>query len=601
MPIFRTIIRTTRGVGRAIKDINRLRQILQVLMRHGFGYLVGHVMLGGAIAYQAGLVPTENAGFFTRARRSVAQFFGSAADLLTTILGAFGLWKRGRRPSEPAEMKVRARRAVVDLGPGFVKIGQILSTRPDLIPADWCEEFSTLQDRVAPLDIEVIIKEISLSCPEHAEELIQSLDPEPLASASIAQVHRATLPDGSDVVLKVRRPGVHKQIAADIDMLEFIAGAVEAQFPEARVVDMPGILKELEKSVRAETDFLVEAGNTERLRENFVGFEGIVIPDIYREYTSSAVLTMEFLEGIPIRDARAAGHDMEKLGRIYLKSAFKMLFDDAFFHGDLHPGNVLVLEGDQLGLLDFGMVGRMSEDMKDHIVAIVVAMQRRDFRSIARIFYEIGIKEAPVNYALFEQDVMEIMDKSLVGKAMADIEIGGFLRELASGAVRHQVRMTPAFTMFLKALITTEGLAKTLIPELNPLGEMEPYLESLAARRFGKERIQRDLLTMFVSFSGVMNRMPAVVTQFMDDYQANRIQLPIVMQTPPEELELRNRSTNRIILAMITVGLVLGSSVALMDDSLRPFGIPLLPMFGFGLAFSTWSILLWGIWRSGRV
>jgi len=188
-----------------------------------------------------------------------------------------------------------------------------------------------------------------------------------------------------------------------------------------------------------------------------------------------------------------------------------------------------------------------------------------------------------------------------VGKAMADIEIGGFLRELASGAVRHQVRMTPAFTMFLKALVTTEGLAKTLIPELNPLGEMQPYLEELASKRFSQERMQRDVLAMFVSFSGVMNRMPAVATQFMDDYQANRLKLPVVMQTPPEELELKDRSTNRIILAMITVGLVLGSSVALMDHSLRPWGIPLLPIFGFGLAFSTWCILLWGIWKSGRV
>ncbi len=600
MPVFRTIVRTTRGVGRAIKDVNRLRQILQVLMRHGFGYLVGHVMLGGAIAYQAGMVPTENVGFFTRARRSVAQFFGSAADLFSTVLAAFGLWKRGRL-TEPAEMKVRAKRVLVELGPGFVKIGQILSTRPDLIPADWCDEFSTLQDRVDPLPAEVITDEIRRSLPEHADELCAGLDREPLASASIAQVHRATLADGHDVVLKVRRPNVHRQIAADIDMLRFLASAVEAQFPEARMVDFPGILKELDKSVRAETDFLVEAGHTQRLRENFEGFPGIRIPRVYRDYTTSSVLTLEFLDGIPIRDAREAGHDMAQLGRIYLRSAFKMLFEDAFFHGDLHPGNVLVLRDDELGLLDFGMVGRMSEDMKDHIVAIVLAMQRRDFRSIARIFYEIGIKEVPVNYALFEQDVMEIMDKSFVGKAMADIEIGGFLRELASGAVRHQVRMTPAFTMFLKALVTTEGLAKTLIPEINPLGEMQPYIEELAARRFSSERLQRDLLAMFVSFSDVMNRAPAVITQVMDDYQANRLKLPVVHTADPAELEQRDRSANRVILGMITVGLVLGSSVALMDHSLRPWGIPLLPIFGFGLAFSTWSILVWGIWKSGRV
>jgi len=197
--------------------------------------------------------------------------------------------------------------------------------------------------------------------------------------------------------------------------------------------------------------------------------------------------------------------------------------------------------------------------------------------------------------------VMEIMDSIFVGRAMADIQIGAFMRELASGCIRHRIRTAPSFTMLLKALITTEGLAKTLIPEINPLEVMGPYIEKLAAKRFSPERLQRDLLGSFAAFSTVMNRAPVIVSQAMDDYQAGRIQIPILLQTPKEELELRERSINRIIMSMIVVGLVLASSVALLDHSLRPFGIPLLSMAGFTLAFFTWCLLVYGIWRSRRI
>ena len=600
MGIFRQILRTTRGVGRAIKDINRLREILQVLMRHGFGHLVGHVMLSGAIAYEAGLVP-DNTTLIQRTRRTITLFVSSAADLLSSVLSALGIWKRTPRVAEPAPMKVRAKRVLVDLGPTFVKLGQILSTRPDLIPSDWCDEFSSLQDRVDPLPLEVIAKEISENFEGEPEKLFREIDDEPLASASIAQVHRATLADGTRVVVKVRRPGVQKRIETDLQILQFLARSVESQVPEARMVDLPGILGEIQKSIRSETDFLVEAGNLRRIRENFEGFKGIRVPALYMEHTNSGVLTMEYLDGVPMREARAAGMDMAEIGQTYMKAAFKMLFEDGFFHGDLHPGNVLVCKNGDLGLLDFGMVGRLSQDHKDQIVTLVLALQRQNFRTIARVFYELGIKEVPVNYQEFEQLVMEMMDQLFVGKAMADIQIGTFLRELAGGCMRFRIRMPPAFTMLLKALVTTEGLAKTLIPEINPLAEMEPYIRSLAARRFSADRIQQDLLGTFAAFSTVMNRLPTLGSQVMDDYQAGRLQVPVLLQTPREELDARERSVNRAILGLIVVGLVLGSSIALLDESLRVLGIPLFPMFGFSLAFVTWCILLYGIWRSGRV
>ena len=601
MGVFRQVFRTTRGVGRAILDINRLREILQVAMRHGFGHMVGHVMLSGAIAYQAGMLPGKKEGFFRRAWRTVTLFFSSATDLITTMLSLIGLWKKRSKAAEQVPMKTRARRVLVDLGPTFVKGGQILSTRPDLIPEDWCEEFSSLQDNVAPLPLETVEKEIARDLGQATSELMYSFDPEPLASASIAQVHRARAYDGREVVVKVRRPGVKKSIVRDLQILRFLSRSVEAQFPEARLVDTQGILDEIDKSVRAETDFRIEAGHIDRMRANFKDFEGVSIPEVIQDCTTEAVLTMEYLDGVPIRDAREAGYDMERVGRTYMEAAFKMLFEDGFFHGDLHPGNVLVLKDGSLGLLDFGMVGRMSEEMVDQMVATVLALQRRDFRSIARIFYEIGIKEVPVNYRLFEQDVMEIMDSIFVGRAMADIQIGAFLRELASGCIRHRIRMAPSFTMLLKALITTEGLAKTLIPEINPLEVMGPYIEKLASKRFSPERLQRDLLGSFAAFNTVLNRAPVIVSQVMDDYQAGRLQIPVVLQTPKEELELRERSINRIILSIIVVGLVLASSVALLDHSLRPFGIPLLSMLGFSLAFSTWCVLLYGIWRSRKI
>ncbi len=601
MSMIRQVVRTTRGVGRAIKDVNRLREILQVLAHHGFGHLVGSVMLSGAIAYQAGMMEGVREPFLTRTRRSLSLFLSSAADLFTSVLSFLGIWKKRGRHHEQVEMKVRARRVLVDLGPTFVKLGQILSTRPDLVPPDWCEEFSTLQDRVNPLPLRVIEKEIASEFGKPPSEVFASIEPEPLASASIAQVHRATLHDGTPVVIKVRRPNVRARINTDLEILLFLARSVEAQVPQARMVDMPGVLGELRKSVVAETDFAIEADNLMRIRDNFQDFEGIHVPRVYGEVSTSGVLTMEYLDGFPIRDARAAGLDMKRLGQTYMRAAFKMLFEDGFFHGDLHPGNVLVLKNNDLGLLDFGMVGRLSDDHKDQIVTLVLALQRRDFRTIARTFYDLGIKEEPVNYAQFEHEVMEMMDRLFVGRAMADIQIGTFLRELATGCMRFKIRMPPAFTMLLKALVTTEGLAKTLIPEVDPLTEMAPYIRMLAHRRYSSERLQQDLLGKYVAFSAVLDRMPALAAQVMDDYQAGRLTVPVVMKTDRAELEQRERSVNRVILGLIVVGLVLASSIALLDESLRILGIPLLPIFGFSLAFSTWCILLYGIWRSGRI
>jgi ubiquinone biosynthesis protein len=323
MQIVRPVVETVGGMGGRVRDLARLQQVVGVLVRHGLGILVAGVDLPGA----------------------------------------------GKPEPRFESTPERALSAIQELGPTFVKLGQVMSTRPDVIPDAYCAEFSRLQDDADPLPFSAVRPVLEAALGPAWREGVE-FDDTPLATASIAQVHRATLPGGEQVVFKVQRPGVAKVIRADLNILEFLARRLLVEYPEARSFDPLGMVQEFERSISAELDFTLEATHMERFRENFRDDERVHIPVVYEAFTAGTVLCMEFLDGIKMRDARAAGCDMKTVGERYLSVAYDMLFVHGLFHGDLHPGNVIVLEDSKLGLLDFGMVGRMTAEMRTNVVAI---------------------------------------------------------------------------------------------------------------------------------------------------------------------------------------------------------------------------------------
>lgn len=548
MPLVRQVFTRTRQLTSAIKDVGRLREIVGILFNHGFGYLLENSNIPGTAKIKA--------------RRD--------AD--------------GSSLSAPQRMLA----VITELGPTYVKVGQILSTRPDLIPEEFIDAFQTLQDQVAPLPFDDIRVQIETSLGKTLEDLFEEVEPEPLASASIAQVHRARLKTGEAVVLKVQRPGVRVTILRDLEILTFLAKQIEYNFPEARLFDLTGIVKEIERSIRAETNFLVEASNMQRFYQNFAGNSTVHFPTLYRDFTTSEVITMEYLDGIKITRAKDLGRDMVTIGKRYLDAAYQMLFQDGFFHGDLHPGNVVVMEGDVLGFLDFGMVGRLTPDMKDNVVESVFSLLNLDFRMIVKIFWEIGIKDESVSYQRFEADLIEVMERHLVGKEIAELQMGLFFKDILEGAVRHRIRTPPGYTMLFKALVTTEGMAKMLVPTINPLEISRPYIETLVRDRYSPERLNKEYFYYLSAFARLAQRLPTAIGQLVTDIEERRLKMTSEVTLTPVLREEWKRIEERRLLTAVAMGTLIAGTMAFPHGHPVLLGLPSITL----ICYTVCSILL---------
>ncbi|MCB9671487.1 MAG: AarF/ABC1/UbiB kinase family protein [Alphaproteobacteria bacterium] len=547
MKIVRPVVNTVGGVTTRVRDLNRLQQIARILVGHGLGAVV----------------------------RAIPGMPDAPDEIATT-------------PARAATM-------LKELGPTFVKLGQVLSTRPDVLPEAYCKAFEQLQDDVGPLTPVQLENQLADHLGEDWRSHFERFDEQPLATASIAQVHRARLTDGREIVVKIQRPGIAAKIRADLNILHVLAWAVISEFPEARSFDPRGILVQFERSITAELDFLQEAQNMKRFARNFAGSEDVRIPFVVDELTSESVLAMEFFDGVPIRRARQAGFDMDHVGATYLRAAYDMLFVHGFFHGDLHPGNVLVLEGNRLGLLDFGMVGTLTREMRNNVLSILMAAQRGDYRTIARLFYEIAIKDERVDYPAMERDSIEVLERNLTSDNMRDIQIGRLVTDLANGAAKHGARVPLAYTMFFKALLTSEGLAKSLLHEQNPIAAAQPYFERMLLETFGPERMQEELHYYGLTLTSLGSRLPVAVAQFLEDLDHQRLGINVRNHMDPVEEVGRERRLNRAIVAgsaftMTLTGGVLGAWTFL--------AVPWLSLIFFALAVPLWGLLAWMVWRS---
>jgi len=432
--------------------------------------------------------------------------------------------------------------------------------------------FQKLQDDVDSLPVEEIEQVLHEELKPGWEDWLESFDKKPLATASIAQVHPAVLVGGKRVVFKVQRPGIGRTIRSALHILRFLIQRGIASFPELENFDPIGILDEFERSILAELDFRQESRNIRRFRLNFEGYPHVHFPEVVEELSSGRVLCMEFLEGINIRDARTAGFDMKNVGDRYLRVAYDMLFEHGFFHGDLHPGNVLVLANGDLGILDCGMVGQLTREMKDQIIGLTFALRQGDHRTVARIFYQIAIKEERVDYHAFERDCVAVMERHWQLESFADLNLGNFFMDIAQRALRHRVRASPAFTMMYKGMITTEGLAQSLIEEVDPLEAIVPYVEAMIASRFTKERMAEDLFYNAVTLSHLASRIPMSLTQFLDDLDHQRLQVVTRVVEDQSTIDAADRRQNRFILALLAITGAICGTMALSWDGLPPYG-----------------------------
>ena len=516
MSVLRTLVSSSRALVTGAKDVARFREIAAVFVRHGFGWFLAQMKLRRELQIE---VPEGEAP-----RLALAS-----ADTGKRLVAAF-----------------------TALGPTFVKLGQILSTRPDLLPPAIIDELTRLQDQVGPVDFTAIEGQLRANLGPDFRARLRDLSEAPLASASIAQVHRAALVDGTEVVLKIQRPGIRPKIESDLNILLALSGYLEDAFEEAAAMDLRGVIQGFAKSLAQELDFQIEARNIERFRRNFEGDPMTRFPRVHKDLSTAEVLCMDFVQGRKFSEVLESGEDTAPLIHSYFGAAYKMLFIDGFFHGDLHPGNVLVQDDGGLAILDCGMVGRLSPAMKDKLIDILHAVMNEDLEGVARTFYALAIHKGRVNYQAFEDDVVEVAERYLVGIPLSEIHIGELFGELVAGATRHNVRMPTDFTMMFKAIVTTEGLAKSIAPDVDPIELARPFIMKMIGERYSPERLKQAALADFHMLSKVLRALPQQLPAVLSDLQEGRVAVglaPATLRAQEEAAERRQRRALRTAVA----------------------------------------------------
>jgi len=556
---------SVRGISTAMKDAGRMREIARVLVKHGFGAVVTRL------------------------------------NLLDTI-GVKSLVELRDANEVPYSSPQRVRMAIEELGPTFIKLGQILSTRGDLVPPEVLAELQMLQDRVPPMALDDVRQQIREELGAEIDEVFSAFDEQPLACASIAQVHRATLASSqTDVVIKVQRRNIEPGIDSDLHILLFLARRAEALIPELRLMDPVGIVREFDKALRKELDFRNEAFNIKRFTENFAGFEGLVVPKVYDEASTSRVLVMEFMRGYKITVAsQHLDLDPYVVAPRMLHALLKMLFKDGFFHGDLHPGNILIQDDGTIALIDFGLVGRLSHTQRDHVMDIVIAMSREDYESLARVFFDVGIKLPGVryDYAAFEQDVVDIMQKHLEGRTLNEIDVGGYFSDLVTGAIRHQIKMPPTYTMVFKALMTVEGIGKTLAPDMNFLEEAKPFVQEVLVERYSPARLFKQGGDALASMSSFMRQFPLTATQLLRDATDGNLRFSIVVDGFAEAAAADRVAKRKLTSAILSGSMAIAGAIAHSAGPGPVLGMNVAAAVLFGVAAFVGAPLL--LARKGR-
>jgi ubiquinone biosynthesis protein len=533
----------------AVRDLGRLREIAFVLAKHGFGEVLGRMGLG-SLAPKTSRIETEH----------------------------------GRQsPAWPA----RIRMVLEDLGPSFMKLGQIVSTRTDLLPPELIAELKKLQDDVRPVDFAAIKSEIEASLAATITDTYSTFDERPLAAATIGQVHRARLrslyaeepsPDTTapvashgpeaapsdaldpDVVVKVQRPGVRATIERDVELLGFLAAILQRSVAEARSYDPVGLVREFDRSIMAELDFTNEAANARRFRENFEGNPDVAFPRVYKGASAKRVLTTEFFDGLHIDEALARGVDGKRVARMAVRIVVKMIFEDGFFHADPHPGNIIIMgpiESPVIGLIDLGMVGRLSPELRNKTVDLMVAAARKDTIAVADALYAIGRPSTKVDMPTFRAEV-SLMAEKFIGLPLREIELSALIRDLVATAMKFGLEIPSDFMMVGKALMTIEGIGRQLDPDLDVFQEAQPYFLSILRRRYGPEQLGTDVLRGVTQFAGVARDVPLHLQEVLDDLRSGRLEVRTVeTQLLPGLDRLGRRLFSGFVVASLNVAAAL--------------------------------------------
>ncbi|QEG18835.1 putative protein kinase UbiB [Gimesia maris] len=549
---------------RLIRNLRRSREIVTVLMNYGFDDLVDQLGLRRYLRWGRRLM----------------------------------FWKR----TEPEIKLTRAKRirlALESLGVTFIKFGQVVSTRPDLVPRDVIRELSKLQESVPsfPGEIAMAIVERELEVP--ISELFAEFDPQPLAAGSLGQVHRARHHDGTPLVVKIKRPDIDRVIEQDLSLMYELAMLIERHFPDAEVFDPTGLVNQFSRTIHRELQFAREARSTDEFCRLFQDDATLYVPKIYRDLTQGDVITMEFIDGYKIDDDSElknlpiSAHEVAANGaRIFMK----MTFEFGIFHADPHPGNFRVMPDGSLCLLDYGMIGILEEERRDMLVDLFLNVARKDTAKLVEVVLKIGKAKRTVDQQLLRADLRDFIG-NYYGVPMDEISVGKMLTDFINILAIHRIRCPVDIMLLIRALITLEGIATRIAPELNIAQEMEPYIYRLSSERYHPKAIVSRIWSETCSLSKVMHELPEQIGRTLGKLSDDELKVHLELNGINHLTTELDRSGNRLAIGMVMSALILASAITISLDSNLIFIS--IPIFMMSSLLGIW--LIYGVFRSGRL
>jgi len=551
-------------------SIPRLHQIATVFIRHGLGDMVRRVGIATVV---------ERTG----------QILNWGTRTESTRL-------------EPAQ---RLRLALEELGPTFVKLGQLMATRVDLFPAAWIAELEKLHSDVPPVPFEALVPDLERALGRSPFEVFRDLDTRAVGSASIAQVHRANLQDGTPVVLKVRRPGIRAKVEADLRILMHIAALIESEIPEARRYRPTEVAAQFARSLERELDLAVEARSTERIAAAFENDPNIVIPKVYREWTCEILNVQEHVDAIPGTDPAAverAGLDRKVLAARGADAVLKMILIDGFFQADPHPGNVFYLPGNRIVMIDFGMVGRLGPVRRNQVIDLFAGLAQMNEEAMLDTLLDWA-GDANVDEAKLAADVSTLVF-DYEGVPIKDIRIGPVLAQFAAIIREHSIVMPSDLTLMFKAMITMEGLGRQYDPELHVVEHLTPILRRAIAQRYRPSAVVVRGRNALGEVVNLMSSLPRDLGRLLRDARRGKTRVELDLKRLDTFGKQLDRTIGRATMGIMTASIVIGSSIVMtVQGGPQLFGMPVMTILGFlgyAVAFlnSCWVII--GIWRSGK-
>ncbi|WP_165250785.1 ABC1 kinase family protein [Paludisphaera soli] len=547
------MIRETVG---HLRDIPRYRQILTTLARYGYQDVIAALRLESVVKPLERVALGEEVALYDRPRR--------------------------------------LRLICEDLGPTFVKLGQLLSTRPDLLPESYTNELSALRDDVRPFPFEqaqaILVEEYD----RPLDACFASIDPVPVASASISQVHLAVLHDGRRVALKIRRPDLHKVVAADLDILKNLAQLAERHIPTLAVYRPMSLVREFERTIKRELDFSVELRTLKRCQTQFAADPTAHIPFAVEEFSTPRVLAMEFIAGVRVDDLqglRGMGLDPAQVAVTGARILIKQIFQFGFFHADPHPGNLRVLPGGIVAPLDYGMFGQLDTRTRERIADLLIGLLAQDVDRVLKALDDLEVRGEEVDLKELRRDVGELV-QTYCDLTLATIDLGVLLGELVGMIRRHRLQIPPDLVLLIRSLVTIEGTGRTLDPRFDIASQLEPILRKLAIRRYGPRRLLEQAAGTAEDLQRIATLLPDLLSHSLESIKRGELNVKFDLQGFERLVRQLTRASNTLAVGIVIAGLLVASSLIYRGGatSLAEVG------YGLGMALSLW--LIWNMSRS---